>query len=55
MLKLPICFSQAMGVQDDATLRDLAVRSTYYGGRRVGQLHPMEKDELYLVYQLANH
>lgn len=55
VLKLPICFSQAMGVQDDATLRDLAVRSTYYGGRRVGQLHPMEKDELYLVYQLANH
>lgn len=55
VLKLPICFSQAMGVQDDATLGDLALRSTYYGGRRVGQLHPMEKDELYLVYQLANH
>ena len=55
VLKLPICFSQAMGVQDETTLRDLALRSTYYGGRRVGQLHPMEKDEIYLVYQLANH
>ena len=55
VLKLPICFSQAMGVQDEATLRDLALRATYYGGRRVGQLHPMEKDEIYLVYQLANH
>ena len=55
VLKLPVSFKKAIGVQDEATLRDLALRATYYGGRRVGQLHPMEKDELFQVYQLANH
>ena len=55
VLKLPISFKEAVGIQGESVLRDLALRATYYGGRRVGQLHPMEKDELYLVYQLANH
>lgn len=54
-LGLPVSFGEAMGIQTDEVLHDLALRCTYYGKRKVGQLHPMDEAEIYEVYRAANH
>ena len=54
-LDLPVSFGPSIGVQDDAVIRDLAVRCTFGHTRRVGVFHPLEEDGLYQVYSAANH
>ena len=36
-----------------AQIEDLAEKCTFFGGRKIGTLHPMGKDEIIKIYQLA--
>lgn len=55
-LEMPTCFTElGVAVQDDAALRDMAVRVTYYGKRSVvGTFLPLKEDDIYEIYRLAN-
>lgn len=54
-LGMPVRFSEAeMGVRSDETLRELARRCSFYGGRVVGRFQPLREPELYEIYLQAN-
>ena len=53
-LNMPVTFGEAMGVQEDAVIRDLAVRCTFGHTRKVGVFRPLEEEDLYQVYTMAN-
>ena len=53
-LGMPVTFGEAMGVQEEAVIRDLAVRCTFGHTRKVGVFHPLEEEGLYQVYTAAN-
>ena len=53
-LNMPVSFAEAMGVQSDEVIRDLAVRCTFGHTRKVGVFHPLEEEDLYQVYSSAN-
>ena len=53
--QLPTCFTElGIGVQDDAVLRELAERCTFYGKRTIGTFRVLGVEDIYAVYKMAN-
>ncbi|MFR1110721.1 MAG: iron-containing alcohol dehydrogenase, partial [Anaerotruncus colihominis] len=54
-LGMPTCFTElGIGVQDDAVLRELAERCTFYGKRTIGTFRVLGVEDIYAVYKMAN-
>lgn len=52
---MPTCFTElGIGVQDDAVLRELAERCTFYGKRTIGTFRVLGVEDIYAVYKMAN-
>jgi alcohol dehydrogenase YqhD (iron-dependent ADH family) len=55
MLGMPTCFSESeIGVQPEDVVNDLAYRCSFYEKRKVGQFMPLDRNDLYEIYKLAN-
>lgn len=54
-LGMPVTLVQAVGIQSDETLKTLAHKCSFNGTRKIGSLRPLGEEEIYQVYQLANH
>jgi alcohol dehydrogenase YqhD (iron-dependent ADH family) len=55
-LNMPVCFTELqIGVQSEATLRELADRCVFRGRRKVGHFRELEREDVYQIYQAANH
>ena len=55
-IDMPISFSQlGIGVLDEETLEDLAVRCTFYGQRTIGTFRVLDRPEILDIYRMANH
>lgn len=54
-LGMPTCFSElGIGVQDEATLQEMADCVTYHGARTIGTFRVMGREEILAAYRLAN-
>lgn len=54
-LGMPTCFSElGVGVQDEATLCEMADCVTYHGARTIGSFRVMGREEILAAYRLAN-
>lgn len=53
-LGMPVTLGQAVGVQDEETLRTLAHKCSFNGTRRVGTFRPIGEDEIFRIYEMAN-
>ena len=52
---MPICFTQlGVGIQSDEVLRDMAIRSTFYGARTIGSFKVLSVDDIFEIYKAAN-
>lgn len=51
---MPVTLGQAVGIQSEATLRQLAHKCSFGGTRSIGSFRPLAEEEIYLVYQNAN-
>lgn len=51
---MPVTLGQAVGVQSDAVLRQLAHKCSFGGTRTIGSFRPLAEEEIYLVYRSAN-
>lgn len=51
---MPVTLGQAVGVQSNDVLHQLAHKCSFNGTRSIGSFHPLDEDEIYLVYQNAN-
>ncbi len=54
-LGMPVTLGQAVGVQSEETLKALAHKCAFGGTRTIGSLRPLGEEEIYRVYQRANH
>ncbi|MEG2419940.1 MAG: iron-containing alcohol dehydrogenase [Oscillospiraceae bacterium] len=54
-LGMPVTLEDAVGVQDDRVLHELAYRCTFGHQRTVGAFVPLGEAELYEIYLRANH
>lgn len=55
-LGMPTDFtSLGVGIQDEATLRELADRCMFRGTRTVGSFRVLEREDAYQIYSMANH
>jgi len=54
-LGMPTCFTElGIGIQNEATLRELADRCVFHGQRTVGSFKVLDAEGAYQVYKLAN-
>lgn len=53
-LGMPVTLAQAVGVQSDTVLRQLANKCSFSGTRTIGSFRPLSEEEIYLVYQSSN-
>ncbi|MCI8351704.1 MAG: iron-containing alcohol dehydrogenase [Oscillospiraceae bacterium] len=54
-IHMPTCFSElGIGLQEEAVLRELAERCSYYGARLVGHFKELNQEDLYAIYRAAN-
>ena len=52
---MPTCFTElGIGIQSDDVIEAMANSCVFYGGRKVGNFLPLEKDDLAKIYHLAN-
>ena len=52
---MPTCFTElGIGVQSDDVIEAMANSCVFYGGRKVGNFLPLEKDDTAKIYHLAN-
>ena len=55
-LGMPTCLSElGCGVLEEATLKELAYRCTYYQTRTIGTFRVLNEADILAIYQLANH
>lgn len=55
-LGMPTCFSElGIGVQSEEVLQDLAARCVSYGRPKIGGFRELGREDIYLIYQMANH
>ena len=54
-LGMPVTLGQAVGVQPEETLKALSHKCSFGGTRTIGSLRPLGEEEIYQVYQTANH
>lgn len=51
----PTCFTElGIGLQSEETLRELADKCVFYGKRTVGLFKPLDSEDVYQVYKMAN-
>ena len=54
-INMPTCFSESeIGVQSDEVISDLAQRCSFYEKRIVGQFKPIDRNDIYNIYSMAN-
>ena len=55
-LHMPTCFTElGCPIQTEAELEELARRCTFYGQRTIGTFRVLDFDDIFAIYQLANH
>ena len=54
-LGMPVCFSDVIGIQDDAMLKELADGCSRGGTRTIGSFKVLDEADIYEIYKLANH
>lgn len=54
-LGMPTGFSGGIGLQSDETCRDMAYRCAYEGNRTIGTFRVLDQEDIFLIYQKANH
>ena len=54
-LGMPVTLGQAVGVQSEQVLRELAHSCAFGGKRKIGSFRPLGEEEIYQVYTAANH
>jgi hypothetical protein len=54
-IEMPTNFTElGIGKQDDQAIDEMADSCVFYGKRLVGNFKPLDKDDIYKIYQLAN-
>lgn len=54
-LGMPVCFADGVGVQSGEMCRELAWRCTFEGKRTIGTFRVLDGEDIYHIYQNANH
>ena len=55
-IQMPTCIGELeCGVLSEDVLRELAKRTTNYGKIKIGTFKPIETEEVYEIYKIANH
>lgn len=54
-LKMPTCFTELeIGVQPDEVLSEMAESCVFYGKRKVGGFLPLDKNDVFNIFKMAN-
>ncbi len=54
-LGMPVCFSDCVGIQNEAAIEELSDRCVRRGERTVGSFKILGKEDVYKIYTSANH